>query len=107
MSKYVVIAFPKTRDGLSRANAFKGAILQAGAELLRTLMASPHKMSVAPRIEVRIYSNRNNSEPIEDYDQYQSVYFLNDRAIQICNGLGLSLPVIGEVENVPDYYGYL
>jgi len=106
MSKYLVVAFPRGREALSRDIAFQDATLRATDESLRLLSASPHKLALAALVEVRIYPKMSIPEPIEQYDQYQSVYFLNDAAIHMCNELGLSLPIIGEVEGVPDEYGY-
>lgn len=106
MSRHFAIAFPKTREGLSKDIAFQGATLSATEESLKLLMVAPNKLSVAPLVEVRTYPNTTTAVPIEEYDQYSKVYFLNDAAMQMCKELGLSLPIIAEVEGVPDEYGY-
>lgn len=105
MLYFTVIGFGREKDGLAGDAEFLKRISDATLESLLLLAAQPEKLEVAPIIEVsRMKGQEQRFGP--EGAQYGSIYFLNEAAFAMCRELGLSLPVIGQVESMPGEVSY-
>ena len=107
MSEYAVLTYEYKEGEIERDLIFQRVMFQVTKDTSAYLMAHPHLTPQAPIAEVRIYPNITGGG-IPEYDQYSSVYFLNQVAVDLCRECGLSLEYKGLVSyDVVKSFGYL
>lgn len=103
MSRITVLGF--TLEDESEEDEFIRQISDATVESLLILASAPEKMASAPVVDVRRMRGLQQSlEP--EGEKYKSIYYLNEAAVEMCRERAVSLPVIGEVEEMPRESSY-
>lgn len=105
MSKVTIVGFTYEISEVARHKEFLARTNQATADAFQYLVAHPQKMATSPIADIRRLFIPEN-ETIKEYEDYSSVYFLNDIALMMCQDIALSLNIIGETDNLPHYYSY-
>ena len=98
MSKYAAIGFPYSE--MQQGTNFQAQVIRATEETLEILRQSPSKLPDAPRVNIRI-------DPALAHERNTAIYYLDEAAQMRCNDLGLSLPVVGMIDEDLSHYGLL
>ncbi len=105
MEKIYIIGFGYEIKDVHKHKEFMSKTNEAATESLILLSRKPDKYKTAPIIDIRKLYIPENSEN-KEYDDYSSVYYMNEAALAMCQEIGLELNIIGNAVKLTDSYNY-